>query len=450
MSIDAKKLAQRLNRHAPKNAQIRLVAEKPFGPQLTVRTWNLANGLRVHVVPDDSAPVAAFQTWLRVGSRDETPGKTGLAHFFEHLMFKGTPSHPQGELDKLLEGVGAETNAATWTDWTHYYETLPAAQLPLAITLEADRMQYLALDTEQLDSEREVVISERRDRVEDDVEGMTSEVLFRQAFREHPYGWPTIGWMADIESYTVEDCLRFYRQYYAPNNATVVVVGEVDEPILLGLIQEAYGGMRRSRIRRPARAAEPPQTRARRKRLRFPTHAEKVAIGLRSPGLGDPDWVPFAVLNDILFGGRSSRMIRRLVLQDELVTECWGALTPFGEPGLMEMGADLREGVTAERVETILWEEIGRLHREGVSERELLKSQSRLELGVLTSLETAGGKAEQIGFDDTVVGDPTASFARLDAYRAVTLDDLRHIAGTYLRRRSSTTVLVRPTAGSQR
>ena len=445
MTSQAHRLAAKLNRRASDGARLSLVAERPFGPQLTLRTWKLGNGLRIHVLPDPSAPVVAFQTWFRVGSRDETVGKTGLAHFFEHLMFKGTPTHPQGALDRLLEGVGAETNAATWTDWTHYYETLPAAQLPLALTLEADRMQNLALDADQIESEREVVISERRDRVEDDVEGKTSEVLFARAFRDHPYGWPTIGWMADIEAYSVEDCLGFYRRFYAPNNATLVIVGDVDEAVLLALLQETYGSMGRARIRRPKRPVEAPQARARRKVIRLATHTEKVSIGLRCPALGHPDWVPLAVLNDVLFGGRSSRMIRRMVLDEELATDCGAALTPFADPGLLEIGADLREGLTAEVAEKAIWEELDRVRRDGVSDRELLKSQSRLELGVLTSLETAGGKAEQIGFDDAVLGDPEATFGRLDRYRSVTVADLGRVATEYLRRQSSTTVLVRPT-----
>ena len=437
-------IATRLNRHAPKNARLRLVAERAFGPTLALRTWKLGNGLRIHVVPDRSAPLVAFQTWFRVGSRNEEPGKTGLAHFFEHLMFKGTPTHPQGALDRLLEGVGAETNAATWTDWTHYYETLPAAQLPLAITLEADRMRYLELSADQIESEREVVMSERRDRVEDDVEGKASEVLFERAFRVHPYGWPTIGWMEDIEGYRVEDCLNFYRRYYAPNNATLVAVGDLDEEIFLGLIQEAYGPMKRSRLPRTELPTEPPQLRARRKQLRLPTTTEKLCLGLRAPALGDPRWMVMATLADILFGGRSSRLMRELVLEAEVATQAWGSLTPFADPGLFEIWVNLREGIPAEEAERRVWAAFERVRREGVAEDELLKAKSRLELGVLAGMETAGGKAEQIGFDDLVVGDPTASFDRLDAYRAVTREDIRAIAGELLQRRSSTTLLVRP------
>lgn len=441
---DPRALATRLNRHAPRKARVRLESERAFGRALTLRTWRLGNGLRIHVVPDSSAPVVAYQTWFRVGSRHERAGKTGLAHFFEHLMFKGTAAYPQGQLDRLLEGVGAETNAETWTDWTRYYETLPAAQLPLAITLESDRMQGLVLDTEQLESEREVVMSERRDRVEDDVEGKASEVLFEHAFQTHGYGWPTIGWMRDIEGYTLADCREFYRTFYAPNNATLVVVGDLDEATLLGLIQEGYGSIASSRASRsPEAGAERTQSRARRKQVKLPTVTEKLSIGLHAPRLGDPRWVALSVLNDLLFGGRSSRLVKELVLDDEIATTCWGFVTPFADPGLYEVWVSLREGRRAEDAEKRVWAAFERIQRDGVPEEELAKSRHQLELGMISAMETAGGKAEQIGFDDTVVGDPVASFTRLERYRTITEDEVRAVADEILRKKSSTTVLVR-------
>lgn len=440
----ARALAAKLNRHVPRKARVRLERERTFGPALPLRTWRLGNGLRVHVVPDGSAPVVAYQTWFRVGSRHERQGKTGLAHFFEHLMFKGTERYPQGQLDRLLEGVGAETNAETWTDWTRYYETLPATQLPLAITLEADRMQGLRLDAEQLESEREVVISERRDRVEDDVEGKTSELLFASAFREHGYGWPTIGWMRDIEGYSLADCRAFYRTFYAPNNATLVVVGDLDEAALLALVQEAYGAIPSSRgDRAPQAPAEPPQARARRRQVQLPTVTEKLSIGLRAPALGDPRWVALSVLNDLLFGGRSSRLVKELVLDDELATTCWGFVTPFADPGLYEVWVSLREGRRAEEAEARVWAAFERVRREGVPEAELAKSRHQLELSMIGAMETTGGKAEQLGFDDTVVGDPVASFDRLERYRTITEDAIRAVAHQVLQKKRSSTVLVR-------
>lgn len=444
---DGRALAAKLNRRVPRSARIRFEGERPFGAALRLRTWRLANGLRAHVLADPSAPVVAYQTWFGVGSRHERPGKTGLAHFFEHLMFKGTERFPQGELDRRLEGVGAENNAETWTDWTRYYETLPAAELPLAIELEADRMQGLVLDEEQLESEREVVISERRDRVEDDVEGKASELLFVRAFREHGYGWPTIGWMEDIESFTLADCRAFYRTFYAPNNATLVIAGDLDEPTLLGLLQERYGSIPAGRgSTAPEATAEPPQERARRRQVLLPTVTEKLSVGLKAPPLADDRWVVLAVINDLLFGGRSARLVRELVLEGELATTCWGYVTPWADPGLFEIWISLREGHRAEEAEARLWAAFHRLRNEGIGEEELAQSRLRLELATIASMETVGGKAEQIGIDDRVVGDPGASFERLERYRSICPAEVRAVARELLRKKGSTTVLVRPGA----
>jgi len=219
----------------------------PFGSE-SLHRWKLDNGLTVLLLVDASAPVASYHTWFKVGSRHEKPGKTGLAHLFEHLMFNETENLKAGTFDRKLEENGAETNAATWVDWTYYHESLPADRIKLAVTLEAERMARLVLREPQVKSEKEVVANERRYRVDDDVEGTANELLYKAAFSEHPYGWPTIGWMADIQGFTPEDCAAFYRTYYAPNNATVVVVGDVRERDLLLSIREAYGAIPASTI----------------------------------------------------------------------------------------------------------------------------------------------------------------------------------------------------------
>jgi zinc protease len=181
-----------------------------FGVE-TLHRWGLGNGLTVLVLVDARAPVAAYHTWFNVGSRHERPGKTGLAHLFEHLMFGETENLGAGAFDRKLEESGAETNAATWVDWTYYHELLPADRVKLAVKLEAERMQRLVLREPQVASEKEVVANERRYRVEDDVEGLANELLYKTAFKLHPYRWPTIGWMEDIQAFTPDDCTAFYR-----------------------------------------------------------------------------------------------------------------------------------------------------------------------------------------------------------------------------------------------
>src|SRR6478609_789377 len=199
-------LVARINENAGEGtARLAYVGAVPFGPEL-VHRYTLENGLTLLLLVDRSAPVLSYFTWFNVGSRHEKPGKTGLAHLFEHLMFNETKSLKAGDFDRKLEENGAESNAETWVDWTYYYESLPKDRLGLAIQLESDRMANLVLREPQVASEKEVVANERRYRVDDDVEGIMSEVLYKEAFRQHAYHWPTIGWMADIEGFTPADC----------------------------------------------------------------------------------------------------------------------------------------------------------------------------------------------------------------------------------------------------
>ena len=228
----------------PPGSGIRLDAWAAWGGDVTAARYVLGNGLSVIVMRDPSAPIASFQTWLGVGSRQEATGRTGIAHLFEHLMFKGTARHPHPVFDTLLERAGAQTNAATWLDWTFYYENLPAAQLDLAVRLESDRLVNLVLTQEQLDSEREVVKNERLYRVDNDPDGAIEEALFERLFPGHPYARPTLGYAADLDALTLADCLAFYRTWYSPGNVTLVVAGDVQPRPVLDLVARYYGALR--------------------------------------------------------------------------------------------------------------------------------------------------------------------------------------------------------------
>ena len=447
---DGRALVARLNKNVrARNARVHLVAETAFGPYLRLCRYRLGNGLTVLTMLDRSAPVVSYHTWYRVGSRHETPGKTGLAHLFEHLMFSETKSRPAGEFDALLEAAGAESNAATWTDWTYYYENLPKRELELAVALESDRMANLVLRDPQVASEKEVVANERRYRVDDSVEGTADEALYKHAFTRHPYRWPTIGWMEDIQGFTTEDCRRFYRTYYAPNNATLILVGDFDEEEALRLVQARYGGMKSARIPEERIAAEPPQKKERRVHLRQPTSSEKVLVGYRSPSMSHRDYPVLTVLHEVLFGGRSGRLHRLLVEETEKATQVRGSVAPFRYEGLYEMWISMREGKRGRDGLALLDAELTRLHREPVEAPELEKAKNRLELAFLEGMTTAGGKAEQIGFYESVVGDGGAVFAQLEAYRRVTADDLRRAARTYLVKNRRTVVEVAPEAKSK-
>jgi zinc protease len=417
----------------------------PFGGEL-VRRWKLGNGLTILILVDDTAPVVAYHTWFNVGSRHEHPGKTGLAHLFEHLMFGETENLGVGVFDRKLEESGAETNAATWVDWTYYHELLPSDRVKLAVKLEAERMHRLVLREPQVASEKEVVANERRYRVDDDVEGLANELLYKTAFESHPYRWPTIGWMDDIQGFTPEDCAAFYRTYYAPNNATIVVVGDVRERDLLVAIRDAYGSIPAQVIPAEDIVPEPHQLEERRLELRKPAASEKLALAFKGPAFGDADHPVMTVLSEILFGGRASRLHRGLIIEREIATDIRGWVSTFRDPGLFECWVTARGTHTSLEILPLLDEAFARMRTDVVSEDELVRAKARLELDSLQILETAAGKAEQIGFFEVVLGDPESAFRRVDAYRRVNASDVRRVARRYLNDASRTVLRVLPDA----
>jgi zinc protease len=433
-----------MNATAPAHGVVTHERSVPFGRALTVETFRLANGLRVLLCEDHSAPVVAYHTWYRVGSRHEKVGKTGLAHLFEHLMFNETENLKAGELDRKLEEAGAESNASTWLDWTQYNIAVPKDRLPLVVKLEAERMRQLVLRDPQVTSEKEVVANERRYRVDDDVEGSVSELLWATAFEKHAYRWPTIGWMQDIQAFSTEDCRAFYDTFYAPNNATIVVAGDITERRVFELIVQAYGAIPPSTLPHEDVHPEPPQTAERRVEVQKPAATEKLVVGYHAPALGDFDYPALSLLAEVLFGGRASRVYRKLVRDLETAVDVSGSVGPFHDPGLFEIYASAREGKTALELLTVLDEELDRVCGGVVTRAEIERAKARFELSLVGGLDTVDGKASTIGFYDTVLGRPAAAFERLEMTLALTTSDLLRVARRYLRRESRSVVLVHP------
>jgi zinc protease len=433
------------SRGVPDGAQLTYEGAHPFGGDF-VQRWRLGNGLIVLVLVDAAAPIASYHTWFKVGSRNEQPGKTGLAHLFEHLMFNETENLAAGAFDRKLEESGAETNAATWVDWTYYHESIPSDRIKLAVKLEAERMTRLVLREPQVASEKEVVANERRYRVDDDVEGAAGELLYSTAFVKHPYRWPTIGWMQDIEGFSPEDCTAFYRTYYAPNNATVVAVGDIREGDLLLAIRDAYGAIPSQPVPPEDISPEPTQLEERVVDVRKPTVTDKLLLAYKGPALGDMDHATMTVLSEVLFGGRASRLYRTLVVERELATDVRGWVSTFRDAGLFECWATARGGHKTQEIQVVMDEAFERVRRDVVTAEELARAKARLELGMLQQLETIPGKAEQIGFFETVLGDPAYAFRRVEAFRRTTTSDLRYAARRYLVDHARTIVRVVPDA----
>jgi zinc protease len=415
----------------------------PFGPKLGIDLYQLQNGLRVLLLEDHAAPVIAYHTWFRVGSRNEREGKTGIAHLFEHLMFNETTSSPKGEFDRKLEEAGAESNASTWLDFTQYNISAPSESLDLVIGLESDRMQHLVLREPQVASEKEVVANERRYRVEDDVEGAVSELLWATAFKEHPYKWPTIGWMQDILGFTTADCEAFYRTYYSPDNASVILVGDFEPASVLQKIQNAYGQIAASGRLPDAIVAEPEQAAERVVEIRKPTMNEKLNIGYHSPPLAHADTGALNLLCEVMAGGRASRLHRKLVRELEIASEVRLSLGPFRDPGLLEVYATAREEHNADELLKAIDLEFEKLSTEEIAPQELERARARFELGLLHGLENAEGKASTIGFFECLLAEPNAAFTRLEALRSVTVSDLQRVARRYLDKKRRSVILVR-------
>jgi zinc protease len=310
-----------LNRDQAATARIEAQDELVYGAARVGR-FVLGNGLRVLIWEDRRAPVFSYQTWFSVGSRVEVAGKSGIAHLFEHLMFKATKNLEEGEFDAIMERRGAETNAATWVDWTYYKEKLPsgADNLELCCKLEADRMEHMILNSDQLESEREVVVNERLLRVDNDPDGQLYEALYRLAYEAHPYGVPTIGWMEDIRAISLEDCLSFYERYYAPNSAAIVIVGDVDTTEALRLVQRYYGHLAAAELPEEALPVEPRQAGEKRQSFELPISSEKGLYAWHAMAGTDPDQAALEVLDEVLTGGESARLYERLVTETELAS----------------------------------------------------------------------------------------------------------------------------------
>jgi len=345
----------------------------------------LSNGLVVLLREVHTAPVATFWLWYRVGSRNEVPGITGISHWVEHMLFKGTPTLSKGEFSRLVNRHGGTWNGFTWKDFTAYFETLPAEHIGLGIRIESDRMRNSLFDPEEVASERTVIISER-EGAENNPEYALYEEVEAVAYTVHAYRHAVIGYKSDLRGITRDDLVRHYRTYYTPNNAVVVAVGDFDSEALLGEIREAFDPIPVGPPPPPVRSVEPQQEGERRITLRRPGGAvPQLQMAFHAPAASDPDFFPVLLLDGVLsgfkgpgvfggetVGGRSSRLYRALVEQ-RLAVDAGSAFRPTLDPTLFEIGVTLRPGVEPRQLEDAVLAELQRLADEPVGEEELEK-----------------------------------------------------------------------------
>ena len=420
-----------------------LELEQPFA-SMVIRRYRWPSGLKLVIAPDHAADIFSYQTWLGVGSRNERKGHTGIAHLFEHLLFSCPTSIPAGEFDRRIEACGGDTNAATWADWTYYRTSLPARDLELAIRLEADRMSNLHLASELIEAEREVVLNERLEHVDNDVDGYLDEQLFHTAFTHHPYGTPTIGWLDDIRALTRDEIRSFYATHYVPNNATIVVVGAVEPDRLLDLVARHYGELEPATMPSAEIATEPEQRGPRRVALARPVTADRLVVGYKAPPQSHPDWIALEFLSSVLSSGPSARLNRALIVDRQLATSVTSHLMPFRDPSLLQLAVNLRRGCPAADAEAVIDEILADLASRPLDAAELAKVRNCVETEFWSELQSCDGKAEALGHFEATLGDLRQLFTIASALDRVGAEAVMRAARTYCDARHRTTVVAEP------
>jgi predicted Zn-dependent peptidase len=424
-------------------------AAAPPGPALSPATFKverhtLKNGLVVLTHEDHAVPAATFWQWFKVGSRNEAPGITGISHYFEHMMFNGSQNVAPKEYDRILESNGGYSNAFTDRDMTAYYEDIASDRLDVVFRLDSDRMASLSLLPDQLKSEIEVVKEERRLRTDNDIAGMLDEQLYAGAFLASPYRWPVVGWMGDLERITREDCVAYFRTYYAPNNCILVLTGDFDTKTALARIEQAFGGIPAQTPPAAPVNSEPEQRGERRAEVHYPAENVSFQVGYKAPGVASADVATLDVLSSILADGESSRLHQDLVYRRQIALDASTFFRTRLDPTLFEFYVEMKPGRTAAEGEAALDAVLDTLARQGPTPRELEKAKNLLEAAFVRSLKTNNGVGEQLGFYEHVFGDYAAMFKTIDRYRAVSAEDCRRVAATYFVPERRTVVVLVP------
>lgn len=410
-----------------------LAATAPMAAGMEPREFILKNGMKVLLVEVPKAPVATVQVWYKVGSRNEVMGRAGLSHMLEHMMFKGTAKYPKGQFSRIIRKNGGTDNAFTSQDFTAYFENVSADRVELALELEADRMQGLVLDANEFQTEREVVKEERRLRTEDDPQGALVETLFAQAFMSHPYHWPVIGWFADLNAMTLDDLQRHYDTYYSPNNATLIVVGDIKADTLFPTIQRLFEDIPKGPTPKSLTVVEPEQKGERRFLLKREAQVPFVMMGYRVPHYVSDDSYALDILESILSRGKSSRLYQSLVYEQKLALAVGAEYSLMQtDPGLFYFYALVSPGQKVEAVEEALHKEIKRLQNEPPTEHELQRAKNQIEAAHVFERDSNFRHAMLIGESETI----GAGWRRVDQFleriKSVTAKDVQRVAKQYL------------------
>jgi len=407
----------------------------------------LPNGLQIRLMPNAAVPTCSYYTFFRVGARNERPGITGISHLFEHMMFNGAKKYGPGQFDRVLESSGGTSNAYTSNDVTVYYEDFMAEALPTVMDLESDRMRSLQVTPKMLESERQVVMEERRLRVDNEIAGLMDEELSTLVWKAHPYRWPVIGWMRDIENIRREDCLDYFRTYYAPNNATLYISGDFDPKEALRLIKKHYGAIKAGPGAPSVVDAEPEQKGERRAVVHHPAQSPSVLVAWRGPEARHPDTLTLDVLQYLLSVGQASRLTKKLVFEQEAAVGVSVDWTWRFDPGAFVIGMELRPGGDPRAAEALLYAELEQLATKGPEPREVEKARNNLSAHLLRELATNNGRAHALGTYELTLGDWREGLALSGRYEAITAEHVRDAVARYLTADRRSVVTLVPTAG---
>lgn len=395
--------------------------------------FDLDNGLHVILHEDNTTPIVAVSVLYHVGSKNEDPKRTGFAHFFEHLMFSGTKNIKPGELDKILENAGAVNNAYTTQDYTYYYEILPSNQLELGLWMESDRMLQLEIDSNSVETQRKVVKEERKQRYDNRPYGSLWENVFKDAYKKHPYRWTPIGSVQYIDKATIEEFRNFYKKYYVPDNATLVIAGDIDKDDAEKLVRKYFKDIPRGteEIKRPE-IIEPPMTRVVRDTVYDNIQLPLVLYAYRIPKLTSGEIYKLEMLSDLLSDGASSRLKKELIDNKKLAVNVSSFVYSLEDPGLFVVYAIANYGISADQLKSALKKELDKVKTDLPEDYEFTKLQNNVENQVVSSNSTMEGIAEDLATYHALYNDTDLINKQLEQYSSITKEDILETAKKYL------------------
>ena len=401
-------------------------------PKLEYQRLVLPNGMVVILHQDRSTPITHVEIWYHVGAKNEKPGRTGFAHFFEHLMFKGSRNVEPEQHTSIIASIGGQANAYTNEDTTVFWQTIPSQYLPLILWMEADRMASLRIDEKTFVTEREVVKEERRMRIENPPFGTLNELIMKNAFDVHPYKHPVIGSMDDLNAATVDDVRDFYKTYYVPENATMMIVGDFDVDTATSLVNQYFGRVPKAAKPVPRDIPqEPKHTKERRVTLEEPWPLPAVVVAYQVPYNGHPESYPMFVMSKTLSDGNTTRIYRKLVYESGLALTAFGSSSFLEEPGIFSAVALVNPGKNPDDVEKALIAEFDKLKTQGITERELQRAKNQFARDYIVSRLSIKEKASQLGHAEVIQKDMATADGEFDTFQKVSLEDVRRVAQKY-------------------